>query len=529
MNIIKNLFLPDYIFAQNIIGIEIGKHHISACQLYQNRQSAKVKNIVSVPIEQGSDQAHSDKTVSALGQALSRLSGNKIRLSIPNNLVIFKELTLPFLDTQKIRMVLGYEVESTLPFPLHEAVLDFIVLDQNKKEKSTTVLAAITQKKHIDGYVELFEKLKTKREVNVVTTDLFGLYGIYSSAYTNDKNKFEILIDLGKSTITVTYLLNGKIKLVRNLPYGVSNIVAKIASASDKNQKEVIEHLVRFGLNPDEDGMFNKEFEKLINDISFTLNSFKSQVETNVEIKNILLVESALEIKDIERYISKKINLNCETLDLKKISNSKNISLGHGVNITPIGLPSIAAALTTDVNSTFNLMPASTANSQLVDYQIITAAIITLAIFVSVYTISSMQIGKMERTLKKYNTSTLNRLKNSFGAADTNDLDDIINLATIKVSNEKKLWFSFSSETRYSYLRYLQELSNVVDINKINLDLKKLIISDGIMTLQGKVDNFDDVGLLEQALAKAPLFKLTTFPQELSFTIKITLKQSSEE
>ena len=529
MNIIKKIFLPDSIFAQNIIGIEIGKHHISACQLYQNRQSAKIKNVVSIPIEQGNDQTHNDKTISALSQTLSRLSGNKIRLSIPNNLVIFKELTLPFLDTQKIGMVLGYEVEPTLPFPLHEAVLDFIVLDQNKKEKSTTVLAAITQKKHVDSYIELFEKLKTKREISVITTDLFGLYGIYSSVYANDKSKFEILIDLGKSTITVTYLLKGKIKLVRNLPYGISSIVAKIASASGKNQKEVIEHLVRFGLDPDEEGTFNKEFEKIISDISFTLNSFKSQVETNTTIKTILLVESALEIKDIKRYISKKINLNCETLDLNKLANSKNVSLERGINITPISLPSVAAALTTDVNNTFNLMPATTKDSQLIDYQIITAAIITMAVFASIYTISSMQIGKLEKTLKKYNTSTLNRLKNSFGAADTNDLDDIINLATVKVSNEKKLWFSFSSETRYSYLRYLQELSNVVDINKIDLDLKKLIISDGIMTLQGKVDNFDDVGLLEQALAKAPLFKLTTFPQELSFTIKITLKQSSEE
>ena len=47
------------------------------------------------------------------------------------------------IDLDKIRMVLDFEVESALPFSMQEAVVDFIVIRQNLKEKESTIYAEI--------------------------------------------------------------------------------------------------------------------------------------------------------------------------------------------------------------------------------------------------------------------------------------------------------------------------------------------------------------------------------------------------
>jgi hypothetical protein len=433
------------------------------------------------------------------------------------------------LDYQKIKLVLGFEIESSLPFPLHEAALDFIITSQDLAAKSSTLLVAVTQKKHLDGYLELFGQLKNKFNISAVTIDLFGLYGLCTLLPSPELGKYQVLLDLGKNSITIVYLLNGQLKLVRNLPYGLNTIINRIASSVGRSHAEIAESLTRYGVDLPDTPSAQTEFKKLINDLTFTLNSFKAQ-SGNTEIAQVLVVESGAQIKDFADYLATQTNLNYELFDLRKLTSNKQISLADGLSLTQNYLSVIATAIQAPINQNFNLAPNLVAENKIVDYQIITGAALTLAIFVSLYTISSMQINQTEAILKRYQTEALKKLKSTFNINDISaDLPECINQAEVKVNNEKKLWFSFSNQTKYPFLKYLQELSLAIDLNKISLDLKKLTISDGIMTLQGSVDKFDDLYPLELALEEVSVFTHRTVPQEKSFVIKITLKQSSEE
>ncbi len=526
---IKSLFLPDSIFTQHVISLELGRTQITACQLQQTGSKIKIEKLITVPIEQNSEQMQDEQTVSALSLALSQLKGDQIRLSLSNNLIIFKELTVPFLDYQKIKLVLGFEIESELPFPLHEAALDFIITSQDLVQKTSTLLIAVTQKKHLDGFLEIFTQLKNKLNIRTVTIDLFGLYGLCSLLPDQEINNYQILLDLGKNSITIIYLLNGQIKLIRNLPYGINTIINRIASASGKSSNEITEGLMRYGVELPNASNSQTEFKKLINDLIFTMNSFSSQPNYQ-PIKQILVVESNSQIKDLTNYLAEQTSLTYELFDPRKLANIKQVVLADGLSLNQNYLPVIAAAVQAPINQNFNLSPNIAAENKIIDYQIITAMTLTLAIFGSLYAISSMQISRTETILKKYQTEALRKLKSTFNINDpSTDLSDYINQAEVKVNGEKKLWFSFSNQTKYVFSKYLQELSLAIDLNKINLDLKKLIISDGIMTLQGSVDKFDDLYPLEMALREISVFKHITFPQETSFVIKITLQQGYEE
>ena len=525
---IRALFLPDALFAQKLVGLEISKNAVFACQISQKKEVVKIQKTISANIEANNENTHEEQLVAALKQVLSQVDGELIRLTIPSNQVFFKEVTIPFLDYHKIKMVLGYEIESTLPFSLQEAVIDFIITKQDKVKKESTVLAVVAQKKQLNYYLDLIHQTKAKIKVGAITTDLLGTYALYALLYRTNKNQYQVLLELGKTSITIVYLVNGNIEFVRNLPYGINNLIAKIASQSKRTPKDLAEFLLRFGLEETTEIDLMTPFAKLVDDVAFTINSFKAQVGPNVLLNNVLIVESALPIKDIARYLTAKTKLTCTTLDLNKIGAHSNFTLLPGATINPITLPCMVAAITCAENKDFNLLPTDALNTDLARYQIITMITITTLILTSIYGFWFIKNKTLNSTLLSYKKQASEKLKKAFSDVD-DDLSTAISQAALRVNNEKKLWFSFSNQTRYSSLKYLQVLSDAIDMKKLNLDIKKLIIVDNTMTIQGSVEKFEDLYPFEQALTSVPIFTSITKPQEKNFTIKITLKQNDKD
>jgi len=527
---IRALFLPDSLFTQEVIGIEIGKYHVSACQVSKKNESTKLKKIVSIAIEANNETSYDEQVVIALKQLLTHASGNQIRVTISNNQIFFKEITVPFLDYQKIKMILGYEIESALPFPLSEAIFDFIITKQDKLKSESTVLVAIAQKSQVNYITDLIKQTNTKIKLGAITADLFGMYGVYDLWSTNaPQNQTDVLLDLGKNSITITYLSHGKPLLVRNLPYGINGMVSKIMHASNKTHQDVVEKLFRIGLDQAENPEAASVFNKLGEDLVFTINSFKLQLPAELRISKLLVCQSAIEIKNITNYFSNQTTLDCILFEPNKIGLHKTLSLTPGLSIQPSNLPCLAAAITVPDNASFNLLSQNEVNQTLLRYQIITTIIITITIFGVIYGIGFVKNNALNKTLVQYKQQAIKELKRAFPEIDDSNLVSAINDAESNVNREKKLWFSFSNQTRYSNLQYLQALSSALDVKKLNLDLKKLIIKDNSMSLEGSVERNEDIFPFEQALTSIPIFKSVTTPQSTSFTIQITLKQSDQD
>lgn len=526
---IRALFLPDTWFAQNIISIEIGRNQVLACEAVHKNGNTKIIKITTAAIETNNELDHQEQTLIALNQALSlvkKTSDQKVILALPNNQILFKELTVPFLDRQKIKMILGYEIESLLPFSLNEAILDFIITKQDLMKKESTIVVAIAQKKQLDFYLNLLRQ--TKFKINTSTVDLISIFSLYSIIYATHKAQYQILLELGKNSVTVSYLWHGQLWLVRNLPYGLNSIISKMASNTKKTAKDLIENLFRFGLDSHESYEPESYFTKLFSDLSFTINSFKEQVNFDQSSCKILIIESGFEIKNIAQEFSKKLQIHCDLLEASKVSSCKNITLDPGIIINPNNLTCVSTALITPENSEFNLLPASAISNQLERYQIITIITLTCSLFLAIYGLGYFKNKGLAATLANYQKSAISALKAKF-TIDSDNLTEVLGQASSHVARERKLWFSFSNQTRYSTLKYLQVLSDAIDMQKINLDIQKLIINDTNMTIKGSAQEYEDLYAFERALLNIPTFKSVTKPQERNFTINITLRQSDRD
>lgn len=526
---IRALFLPDTFFAQHILSIEISRHQVLICQATKQKNTTKIERLVSANIDLNNERTHEEQVLAGLIQALSQIkkpSSYELRISLPNNLVFFKEITVPFLDRQKIKMVLGYEIESSLPFSLNDAVLDFIITKQDLIKKESTLVVAIVQKKQLDFYLDLIKQAKLK--IDNITVDLIGMFSLYRLLYQQDPAQYQILLDLGKTSITLSYLWQGHLWLVRNLPYGLSSIISKIASTSKKSNKDICENLFRFGFEQHDDYDPSTYFDKLLNDLAFTINSFQSQITPEQAAPKMLIFESTTEIKDVAQTLQERLKINCDALALNNLHTNKNLILTPGISINHNNLTCISNALITSENHEFNLLPANLLDHKLLRNQIITIIALTLSLFVMICGLGYFKNKNLASTLDRYQKTALTALKNKF-TIDSKNLTDVISQASTNVARERKLWFSFSNQTRYSTLKYLQVLSSAIDMKKIDLDIKKLIINENTMTIKGSVEKFEDLYPFEQALLSIPIFKSVTKPQEKSFTINIILKQSDRD
>ena len=81
------------------------------------------------------------RTVTEVWTELSAGRGQVV-VSVPASLCSIRTLSLPFSDERRLSQVVPYEVESQLPYPLDEVVIDYQILHM-KEGRSRLLIAAV--------------------------------------------------------------------------------------------------------------------------------------------------------------------------------------------------------------------------------------------------------------------------------------------------------------------------------------------------------------------------------------------------
>jgi len=145
---IKEIFLPRYIqgyylFATRVVGIDIGKTHISATQVYFKGRSTTIEKYIEVPLEVDTGADYHERITAALKIALAQLdSYDYVYSAIASSYAIFKELRVPFTTYETIKKVVQYEVEPMLPFAVQSATIDFVITKKNSEQSSSEIVVS---------------------------------------------------------------------------------------------------------------------------------------------------------------------------------------------------------------------------------------------------------------------------------------------------------------------------------------------------------------------------------------------------
>ena len=529
---IKDIFVPSrigsyYIFNKRVLGFELSATSVQASLIFFSGKKVVVENSMSIAL-QDQNPASIVSAIKKIATTIGRY--DEVVTSLISSTIVFKELVLPFIGREKIKMIVGYEIEPLLPFTLDEAIIDFIVTDENKEKSQTTILVAAARQLDLENQTAYFEKAGI--QLDNVTLDMFALYDFYrhgmyvAQAYTS-----LLLVDFSVDAIRILYIQKGILKSVRLVPYGLASMM----SSMDGDISSVVQHRILDGLlhnnTQEEQDVINQDIAQKITidfckQVTLSLSFFEKQIKNFVAPSKVICLGAGTGIPSFLEQASVHCQIPVEILDVKKVLNRSDMVINNKVKIDAQHSASLIIALSAahygDVN--FLSKKQDIAKNALLNKQLLVILFISLASIAGVYFYSQYQLRIWDAAYNKSKKEMTNTLKEEMDV-DTKGIkrvSEIVSAAQSKLDQAKKVCFSFSEQS-HSFLRYLQELSTEIDRISIGLDLRKLSLHDKEVVMQGRVKDFTpELDTFEKELMELRGFTLKgKRPGELDFTVTL--------
>lgn len=203
---------------KKILGLDIQNHAVAAVVVNSGLRTSRIESYTFIPFD---DPDAEDRGFSAALDILTQrldLNGCVCVASLPPDRASFRNLQVPFRQTKKIRQILPFELEPSLPFPVEEVVIDFHPIRNDTLAEATDLIAAAYETAGMRHYLE---QLSARRiEPRIVTV------GAYAAAIClcrlGNIPANSLLVDVGDRSSTMFVLVEGQLRLVRSLPLGTA-------------------------------------------------------------------------------------------------------------------------------------------------------------------------------------------------------------------------------------------------------------------------------------------------------------------
>lgn len=538
---IKNIFVPEhvgtyYIFPKRIIGFDLGRSQILATQVYLHRRSIIIEKFLEEKLENNGNIPYPERAAQAIKAIMARADQcQEIHSALSSSVVVFKELKVPFIEHEKIRNILNFEVEPLLPFPLSSTVIDFIITKQDAAEKSSEILVAAIQKEQVAQHLQLFAAAGI--DPTVVTVDLFALYGLYSHIPEYESETGNIaLIDLGLQSTRIAFISNKQLKYIRALPKGLVSIAKQVSDEEGTSLSETMEKIIRFGLeshgNQQHANALTRVLTPFLSEIDFTVRSFAQQANQQT-ISTLLLLGPGSEIKDICPFVSTLVSIPCTLFTMGGMLRNSHVKLANSGHVPRTHVISLATAFPSPVTSHFNVRRDEFAmtNMRLFKKQLIVASSLLSILFFGMIIFMFWQLRTLRLEYESSEAEAVSELKARIPNAQGTGLEAVANNADMHLKSEEQA-LGFLSPARQSYLSYLLELTTHIEKkdpitgqNPLGFEIDKLVIEHDTMTLDARVTDYIALQKFEKGLRASKMFEFAPI-NKFEFTLKIRLKGS---
>ena len=525
---IKNVFLPTqlgsyYVFEQKVLSIDIHDALVSAVLIVCNGNKRTVAYTEHVFLQ--------ENTFTQLQQAIKKITLNagfydQLITTIKSSLIIYKTLTLPFLDYEKLKMVVPFEIEQHLPFRLDAAVFDFMIMHQDIQKKSSVILVAATQIEHVQNIVQQFEKLKLP--LQAVTVLPFALYDSYKNVPTMRAASGSFIIDFGWDTIQLLYITQQGIEFMRTVTFGISGVFAQAAQKSQGSVAELYGQLMQGQDVP----LFDQSYQEIIQEIQTSWWAIEKQYGKEKMPTTFICSGFAAMFPKVSQSLQDVFAVKVHILESKEIVAAYKAKLASKAKDAAIYQAPLVNAFAYCNNSQVNLLVSLEQGKKdsLLTTQILVISFLTIVLFAGIYFLCNQENQMWQEAMvaakKQVSREVERTMKLDVRGEQTHK---IVEKAEAFLAREKKLWFSFSKEAEGSLLEYLQALSLAIDRESLGLVITRMKIDFDEITIQGSVKDFESLQIFEEELLGLKQFDIEQKPRELSFTVKLRAKPKGEK
>lgn len=334
---------------QKILGLDIGTYSIKAVIIWNDYKIVNdYKNyLVHQLIEKKIEYKDGISLKEAQSRAIEALiKENNLEFDVVYAAIDAKNVSIRKVDFQNIRKrdILGFlenELESSSPFAIEEAILDYQIIDFSKNRSS--VLAVLAKKDVIRDMLEIIEKGNLRVKVldidNLTYLNVLNfldkdplLLDQYTDLTDEDAstNKGQLLINIGHSKTTLTFLADKKVLYTRiiSIAGDYFNQILKQKFNITYEEAEILKHYVSsIEINLAEPSSSkNNIISKILAEIAAelgveilrTIQAF--QVKENIKINSVYISGGSSNIKGLKEYIHLALKIPVSNILIKKDS-----------------------------------------------------------------------------------------------------------------------------------------------------------------------------------------------------------------
>jgi general secretion pathway protein L len=197
--------------SRKIIAIDIRSNTLAAVVLNSGLKSSAVQAGIVIPIDR--EKKNDDGLASALDTLFRQIdsTGATIVVALPGADAFYRTVRIPFKDEKKIRQVLPFELEPTLPVNVDALVIDF---RKGREDDHTEVLATAIDRELLQHYLDLFNALNKHPQLVVPGPLPLVTYLLSPASQLPEQC---LLLDADHTKIMLFAINDGTIALVRAL------------------------------------------------------------------------------------------------------------------------------------------------------------------------------------------------------------------------------------------------------------------------------------------------------------------------
>lgn len=556
---IRKLLFPSIIYGRRIIserflGIHIGETFIKGTVTKLSGSKKIIEKLIEIDLQ--------DKTIldfdgtidqTLLWQGLEKVykqagSVDKIIVSLPANMFIFKEMEMPFSEQEKIKMVLAYEAEPLLPFSIDASAIDFIKAPGIVSGPCKIMICA-TENNILSGVATALNKAKIKPDNLVV--DMVTLADLCQQAENRsvaDPNY--VIISLSEKWTKIGFVDQGLLRFVKNIQFGSNDIIFKVSQLSEIDYEQAKAMIQTESEHQEIETQQNiyksidSTLSELVKKIKFSIQSFNSKAENPLGLEKIIFFEEKISIPGLLTLCQQKLGLPCQKFSVEKLVNQKNIENRACYKPSSIywNLSSTANSMISPELESFNLGQKvfSSPTKEIFKYQAIASFIIIASIALYISLAGSLRSRSLSESISNIERSIQKKISTNL-VAKGNVLPKRVNQKKLienayKYFDELDNSWKIHGDQDLKPLEILLDLTRLLDKNKFDVEVEEFKIfyeeSKKVLNLNGnfKTDTGkDDFKNLISTLSKWKKIsnlkvKEEQAPDQIKFSIETTLE-----
>lgn len=200
--------------SRKVLGIDIRNESVSAVVVKTGLRESRIDAYTHIPIsDSGEENNHLQVALETLRNEID-IDGCDCVVSISADYFSYRLLQIPFKDPKKIQMVLPFELEPAVPYPIDDLIIDFIDLGSDGHSDHSDVIVAAVMKSELNRYLETLAAIKIDPEM----VTLSGLPAALCLANQAEPGKDQLFLKVDKALSTLFIIGSGGIKMIRSFP-----------------------------------------------------------------------------------------------------------------------------------------------------------------------------------------------------------------------------------------------------------------------------------------------------------------------